>query len=117
VVVLGLVPFWSFILNHLELYGYEEICQTSSGHAAAFSLARRAYKDASSTATHDSYLYLPLRTFCGDRILCARLREAVRDVAEGALTGIRRTVERFRAPWPQARIVLRRGTPASAAMS
>jgi hypothetical protein len=56
---------------------------------------------------YDSYCYLPLYIFCGDRILCARLREANRDAAAGSLAEIRRIVEQVRATWPQVRIVLR----------
>jgi hypothetical protein len=56
---------------------------------------------------YDSYRYLPLYIFCGDQILCARLREANRDAAAGSLAEIRRIVEQVRAAWPQVRIVLR----------
>src|SRR4051812_17191496 len=34
---------------------------------------------------YDSYCYLPLYVFCGEHVLCARLREASHDVAFGCL--------------------------------
>ena len=38
---------------------------------------------------YDSYCYLPLYVFCGDHVLCARLREANHDAAFGCLQEIR----------------------------
>jgi hypothetical protein len=56
---------------------------------------------------YDSYCYLPLYIFCGEHILCARLREANHDASFGSLQEIRRIVEQIRAAWPAVRIVLR----------
>jgi len=56
---------------------------------------------------YDSYCYLPLYVFCGDHILCARLREANHDAAFGCLTEIRRIVTQIRASWPEVKIILR----------
>ena len=56
---------------------------------------------------YDSYCYLPLYIFCGDQILCARLREANRDAAAGSLAEIQRIVAQIRAAWPQVKIILR----------
>jgi hypothetical protein len=56
---------------------------------------------------YDSYCYLPLYVFCGEHILCARLREANHDAAFGCLDEIRRIVTQIRATWPGVRIVLR----------
>jgi hypothetical protein len=56
---------------------------------------------------YDSYCYLPLYVFCGDHILCARLREANHDAAFGCLDEIRRIVTQIRAAWPEVKIVLR----------
>ena len=56
---------------------------------------------------YDSYCYLPLYVFCGDHILCARLREANHDAAFGCLTEIRRMVTQIRASWPEVKIILR----------
>jgi len=56
---------------------------------------------------YDSYCYLPLYVFCGDHVLCARLREANHDASYGCLTEIKRIVSQIRAAWPEAKIVLR----------
>lgn len=56
---------------------------------------------------YDSYCYLPLYVFCGDHVLCARLREANHDAAFGCLAEIRRIVGQIRAAWPEVKIVLR----------
>src|ERR1700691_464047 len=56
---------------------------------------------------YDNYCYLPLYVFCGDRVLCARLREANHDASFGCLTEIRRIVEQIRAGWPEVKIVPR----------
>ena len=56
---------------------------------------------------YDSYCYLPLYIFCGDRLLCARLRASNVDGAAGALDEVKRIVAQLRASWPQVKIVLR----------
>jgi hypothetical protein len=56
---------------------------------------------------YGNYCYLPLYIFCGEHVLCARLREANRDAASGSLAEIRRIVTQVRAAWPDVRIVLR----------
>jgi len=56
---------------------------------------------------YDSYCYLPLYVFCGDQILCARLREAKHDAAFGCLEEIARIVAQMRRTWPAVRIILR----------
>ena len=56
---------------------------------------------------YDSYCYLPLYVFCGDHVLCARLREANHDAAFGCVAEIRRIVAQIRAAWPEVKIVLR----------
>jgi hypothetical protein len=56
---------------------------------------------------YDSYCYLPLYIFCGDQILCARLRQSNRDAAAGSLVEIQRIVAQIRAAWPQVKIILR----------
>ncbi len=53
------------------------------------------------------YCYLPLYIFCGDFLLCAKLRMADRDGAAGALTEVMRIVGQIRAAWPQVGITLR----------
>jgi hypothetical protein len=56
---------------------------------------------------YDHYCYLPLYVFCGDHILCARLREANHDACFGSLPEIRRIVGQIRAAWPEVKIILR----------
>jgi hypothetical protein len=56
---------------------------------------------------YDSYCYLPLYIFCGEHVLCARLREANHDAAFGSLREIRRIVAPIRAAWPEVKISLR----------
>ncbi len=53
------------------------------------------------------YCYLPLYVFCGDHLLCARLRPSNIDASAGSLEEIQRIVRQIRARWQQARIVLR----------
>jgi hypothetical protein len=56
---------------------------------------------------YDNYCYLPLYIFCGEQILCARLREADHDAAFGSLAEIQRIVTQLRAAWPEVKIILR----------
>jgi hypothetical protein len=45
--------------------------------------------------------------FCGDHVLCARLREANHDASFGCLAELRRIVAQIRAAWPEVKIILR----------
>ena len=56
---------------------------------------------------YDGYCYLPLYIFCGDHLLCARLRPANRDAAAGAVEEVARIVQQVRQRWPDVQIVLR----------
>jgi len=56
---------------------------------------------------YDSYCYLPLYIFCGEHVLCARLREANHDAAFGSVAEIGRIVAQIRAAWPEVKIILR----------
>jgi hypothetical protein len=56
---------------------------------------------------YDCYCYLPLYIFCGDHLLCARLRQSNRDAAAGTLVEIQRIVEQIRAAWSEVKIILR----------
>jgi hypothetical protein len=56
---------------------------------------------------YDEYCYLPLYVFCGEQVLCARLREANHDASFGSLVEIERIVKQLRAAWPQVKITLR----------
>jgi len=53
------------------------------------------------------YCYLPLYIFCGEHLLCARLRPSDIDASAGAVEEVQRIVEQVRARWPQVRIILR----------
>jgi len=53
------------------------------------------------------YCYLPLYVFCGDHLLCARLRTSDRGPAHGVVTELERIVRRLREAWPQVRITVR----------
>jgi len=54
-----------------------------------------------------AYCYLPLYIFCGDFLLCSRLRRADRDGAAGAVEEVERIVRQIRHRWPTVRIALR----------
>ncbi len=56
---------------------------------------------------YNHYCYLPLYIFCGEHLLCARLRPSNIDASAGSLEEVQRMVRRFRKRWPQVRIVLR----------
>ncbi len=56
---------------------------------------------------YDNYCYLPLYIFCGEQVLCARLREANHDAAFGSLQEIQRIVGQIRTAWPAVKIILR----------
>src|SRR6202158_5432461 len=60
-----------------------------------------------SSGYYDNYCYLPLYIFCGEHVLCARLRQADHDAAFGSLPKIQRIVAQIRAPWPATKIILR----------
>jgi hypothetical protein len=54
-----------------------------------------------------NYCYLPLYIFCGDHLLCARLRPSDIDAAAGAVKHLERIVEQIRAAWPGVEVVIR----------
>jgi hypothetical protein len=56
---------------------------------------------------YDNDCYLPLYIFCGEHVLCARLREANHDAAFGSLQEIQRIVAQIREAWPATKIILR----------
>jgi hypothetical protein len=53
------------------------------------------------------YCYLPLYIFCGEQLLCARLREANQDAAAGVVGELERIVGQVRARWPKVQIIVR----------
>ena len=54
-----------------------------------------------------SYCYLPLYIFCGEHLLCARLRKSDQDGAAGTVDELAPMIERIRLSWPQTRIIVR----------
>jgi Transposase DDE domain group 1 len=56
---------------------------------------------------YDSYCYLPLYIFCGEHLLCARLRTADQDASCGSQSEVERLVAQIRRVWPEVEIILR----------
>jgi hypothetical protein len=56
---------------------------------------------------YGNYCYLPLYIFCGDHLLCAKLRPANIDACAGSVEEVERIVRCLRCRWPKVRIVLR----------
>ena len=56
---------------------------------------------------YDNYCYLPLYVFCGDYLLCARLRMSNIDASADSVEELEPLVARIRQCWPAVRIVLR----------
>lgn len=56
---------------------------------------------------YGNYCYLPLYIFCGEQLLCARLRTADQDGAAGSQEELQRIVHGLRAAWPGVQIILR----------
>lgn len=55
---------------------------------------------------HD-YCYLPLYVFCGEHLLCARLRMSNIDASADSVEELEPLVARIRQRWPEVKIVLR----------
>jgi hypothetical protein len=53
------------------------------------------------------YCYLPLYIFCGEFLLCARLRPSNIDGASGSVEELQRIVQQIGVAWPQVRIIVR----------
>ena len=53
------------------------------------------------------YCYLPLYIFCGEHLLCARLRPANIDGSAGSLEEGEPIVAQIRQHWPQVKVILR----------
>jgi len=56
---------------------------------------------------YDCYCYLPLYIFCGEHLLCARLRRSNIDAAAGSREELERIVDRIRERWPKVQILIR----------
>ena len=54
-----------------------------------------------------NYCYLPLYIFCGEFLLCARLRPSNIDAAEGTVEELERIIGLIREAWPDVRIIVR----------
>ena len=54
-----------------------------------------------------SYCYLPLYIFCGEQLLCARLRTANQDQSAGTVDELERIIACIRSSWPRTRIIVR----------
>ena len=54
-----------------------------------------------------NYCYLPLYIFCGEFLLCARLRPSNIDASEGTVEELERIVGQIRSAWPGVKIVVR----------
>jgi len=56
---------------------------------------------------YKNYCYLPLYVFCGEHLLCARLRPSDIDGAAGSVKELQRIVKQIRQHWPTVQIVIR----------
>jgi Transposase DDE domain group 1 len=56
---------------------------------------------------YKGYCYLPLYIFCGDYLLCARLRPSDIDACAGSVKHLKRIVTQIRQSWPQVKITIR----------
>ncbi len=56
---------------------------------------------------YSCYCYLPLYVFCGDHLLCARLRRSNRDASAGCVEELERIVGQIREAWPEVTIWIR----------
>lgn len=56
---------------------------------------------------YDCFCYLPLYVFCGEHLLCARLRTSGIDPAYRALEELAGIVAEIRAAWPEVKITIR----------
>jgi hypothetical protein len=56
---------------------------------------------------YKNYCYLPLYIFCGEHLLCARLRPSDIDACAGSVKELERIVSSIRVRWPDTRIIIR----------
>jgi hypothetical protein len=56
---------------------------------------------------YGSYCYLPLYIFCGEFLLCARLRRSNIGPAEGTVEELERIIAQIRQSWPEVAITIR----------
>ena len=56
---------------------------------------------------YKNYCFLPLYIFCGDHLLCSRLRPADIDASAGSVKELERIVSQVRIKWPDVQIIIR----------
>lgn len=56
---------------------------------------------------YGNYCYLPLYIFCGEHLLCARLRPSNIDASAGSVKELARIVSQIRQRWPDVKIIIR----------
>jgi len=56
---------------------------------------------------YDQYCYLPLYVFCGDFLLCAKLRTAEREAAHGSLEVAQWLTAKLHQQWPETELLFR----------
>jgi len=56
---------------------------------------------------YKNYCFLPLYIFCGDHLLCSRLRPADIDASAGSVKELERIVSQIRSQWPDVQIIIR----------
>ena len=56
---------------------------------------------------YKNYCYLPLYIFCGEHLLCARLRPSNIDASAGSVKELERIVAQIREKWPRVQIIIR----------
>jgi len=56
---------------------------------------------------YKNYCFLPLYIFCGDHLLCSRLRPADIDASAGSVKELERIVSQIRSKWPDVQIIIR----------
>ncbi len=56
---------------------------------------------------YKNYCFLPLYIFCGEHLLCARLRPSDIDASAGSVKELERIVSQIRSQWPDVQIIIR----------
>jgi hypothetical protein len=56
---------------------------------------------------YGNYCYLPLYIFCGEHLLCAKLRPSNIDASAGSVKELDRIVSQIRRTWPKVKIIVR----------
>jgi hypothetical protein len=56
---------------------------------------------------YGNYCYLPLYIFCGEHLLCSRLRPSDIDASAGSVRELSRIVTQIRRSWPDVQIIIR----------